>query len=58
VDVPGEVLKAAESLRVQVAFDDESGETTVHEAVIVRLGVNRRLERITLHLDLEVKGKG
>jgi hypothetical protein len=30
----------------------------VSEAVTVKLPGNRRLERLTLHLDLEIKGKG
>jgi hypothetical protein len=30
----------------------------VPEAVIVKLSGNQRLERLTLRLDLEIKGKG
>jgi len=29
----------------------------VRDAVVIRLGANNKLERISLHIDLEVKGK-
>jgi signal recognition particle receptor subunit beta len=56
LDVPSEVLKSAVAMRVQVAFTNEEGET-VQEAVVVPLGANRRLERVALHLDLDIKSK-
>jgi signal recognition particle receptor subunit beta len=57
LELPAELLKSAEQVRIQLSFDRD-GETESHEALTIRLGPNRRLERITLHLDLDVKGKG
>ncbi len=57
IEIPGTILKGATSVRVQLAFTDEQGGDTVHEAVVIPLGGNRQLERVTLRLDLEVKGK-
>ena len=56
LEVPSEVLKSASALRVQVAFTNDDGET-LQEAVVIPLGGNRRLERVSLHLDLEIKSK-
>jgi mutual gliding-motility protein MglA len=56
VEVPASLLKGAADLKVQVTFVDGDGQT-VHEAVTVPLGKNKRLERLMLHLDLEIKGK-
>ena len=57
VEVPAALLKGAADLKLQIAFVDADGET-VHEALTVPLGKNKRLERLVLHIDLEVKGKG
>jgi mutual gliding-motility protein MglA len=56
LEVPSEELKSAVAMRVLVAFTNEDGET-VQEAVVVPLGKNRRLERVALHLDLDIKSK-
>jgi mutual gliding-motility protein MglA len=56
LEVPSEVLKSAVAMRVQVAFTNDDGET-IQEAVVVPLGKNRRLERVALHLDLDIKSK-
>jgi mutual gliding-motility protein MglA len=57
LEIPGDILKTAASLRVQIAFTNETDGETVHEAVVIPLGGNRRLERVLLHLDLEIKGR-
>jgi signal recognition particle receptor subunit beta len=55
VEVPAHFLKSASALKIHLAFDDE--EAVVKDAVTVRLIGNKKLERLTLHLDLELKGK-
>ena len=57
VEVPNGVLKGAGTMRVHLAFDDGGAEEIVRDAVIIRLGANAKLERLSLHLDLEVKSK-
>jgi signal recognition particle receptor subunit beta len=57
LEVPSHLLRSTGSLRVHLAFDGDDGEQVVHDAVSVKLVGNRRLERLTLHIDLEIKGK-
>lgn len=56
IEIPGEILKGASSVRVQLVLTGGQADT-VHEAVVIPLAGNRRLERVTLHLDLEVKAE-
>jgi mutual gliding-motility protein MglA len=58
VEVPAELLKGTGELKLHLGFDTADGEEVVREVLTVRLGANRKLERITLHIDLEVKGVG
>jgi small GTP-binding protein len=58
VEVPASLLKDASALKIHLGLDVGGGEESVPEAVTVKLPANRRLERLTLHLDLEIKGKG
>jgi hypothetical protein len=55
--VPAQLLKGASSLRIHLGFDGEGAEESVRDAVTVKLMGSRRLERLTLHLELEIKGK-
>jgi hypothetical protein len=57
VEVPNGLLKGAGTMRVHLAFDNGGGEEIVRDAVIIRLGTNSKLERLNLHIDLEVKAK-
>jgi hypothetical protein len=57
IEVPNGLLKGSGTMRVHLAFDGPGPEEIVRDAVIIRLGVNRKLERLTLHIDLEVKAK-
>ena len=57
VEVPDALLKESGTMRVHLAFDDPGAEEIVRDAVVIRLGVNRKLERLTLHIDLEVRAK-
>jgi hypothetical protein len=57
LEVPADLLKGTDTLRIQVSFDNGTGDGDVQEALTIRLGNNRRLERVTLRLDLEIKGK-
>jgi signal recognition particle receptor subunit beta len=58
IEVPPGLLKSAGTLRLHLAFENGAGpEEIVRDAVIIRLGDNKKLERLSLHIDLEVKGK-
>jgi hypothetical protein len=57
VEVPGYLLKESGTLRVHLAFEGPGPEEIVRDAVIIRLGPSQKLERLTLHIDLDVKGK-
>jgi signal recognition particle receptor subunit beta len=57
IDVPAELLRGSSAVRLHVAFDGDTGEETIEDVVTVKLAGNRRLDRLTLHLDIELKGK-
>ena len=57
IEVPNGLLKESGTLRVHLAFDGPGPEEIVRDAVIIRLGTNNKLERLTLHIDLEVRAK-
>jgi len=57
IEVPNGLLKSSGTMRVHLAFDGPGPEEIVRDAVIIRLGVNQKLERLTLHIDLEVRAK-
>jgi len=57
VEVPASLLKEASVLKIHLGLDVDGSEESVREAVIVKLSGNQRLERLTLRLDLEIKGK-
>jgi len=58
VEVPSALLKLSPMVKVQLTFTNEQGEEVVHDAVVVPLGGNRRLEWLVLQLEIDVKGKG
>jgi mutual gliding-motility protein MglA len=57
LEVPAQLLKTASSLKIHLGFDGDGNEDVVRDALTVKLVGNRRLERLTLHLDLEIKAK-
>jgi signal recognition particle receptor subunit beta len=57
LEIPAKLLKGASGVKIQLVFDGEGAADYTVEAVNVRLVGNRRLERLLLRLDLEVKGK-
>jgi len=57
VAVPTRALKSASGLRLHLVFDTENGEEVIEDALVLKLTANKKLERLTLHLDLELKGK-
>ena len=57
VEVPNGLLKGSATMRVHLAFDGPGAEELVRDAVVIRLGANQKLERLTLHIDLDVKAK-
>jgi signal recognition particle receptor subunit beta len=58
LEVPARLLKTASGLRLQLLLDGETAEEFECEALNIRLVGNRRLERLVLRLDLEIRGKG
>jgi mutual gliding-motility protein MglA len=56
VEIPSRLLKSASSMKIQVGFNGGS-EEFVQEALTVTLVGNSRLERLTLHIELDIKGK-
>jgi signal recognition particle receptor subunit beta len=57
LDVPGRLLKDASAMKIHLAFGEDGQEEMVRDAVTVKLVGNRRLERLTLHIELEIRGK-
>ena len=57
VEVPNALLKGSGNLRLHLAFEGPGPEEVVRDAVVIRLGANEKLERLTLHIDLEVRAK-
>jgi signal recognition particle receptor subunit beta len=57
VEVPSSLLRDASALKIHLGLDVNGGEESVPSAVTVKLSGNQRLERLTLRLDLEIKGK-
>jgi hypothetical protein len=57
VELPSGLLRDARSVRIHLGFETGDGERMVRDAAAVPLVGNRRLERLLLHLDLELKGK-
>jgi signal recognition particle receptor subunit beta len=58
VEVPARYLKNLSDLRLQLVFEHDGKKDVMEEAIAVKLVGTRRLERLTLRLDLELKGKG
>ena len=57
VEVPAALLKDASAVKIHLGLDAGGEEESVPEALTVKLSGNGRLERLTLRLDLEIKGK-
>jgi signal recognition particle receptor subunit beta len=58
IEVPSALLKLSPVVKVQLCFTNDHGEDIVHDTVAVPLGGNRRLEWLSLQLEIDVKGKG
>ena len=57
LEVPARLLKDASAMKIHLAFGEDGQEEIVRDAVTVKLVGNRRLERLTLHIELEIRGK-
>ncbi len=57
VDVPAHLLKGLSDVRIHLAFTHEGKQEVVEDAMVVKVMGTKRLERLTLHLDLELKAK-
>jgi signal recognition particle receptor subunit beta len=57
LDVPEHLLRGLTDLRIHLGFDRDGREEILRDAVRVTLVRTRRLNRLRLQLDLELKGK-
>jgi hypothetical protein len=57
LEVPAHLLKDFSAMKIHLAFGEDGQEELVRDAVTVKLVGNRRLERLTLHIELEIRGK-
>jgi hypothetical protein len=57
LDVPSHLLKGLTDLRIHLGFDRDGREEILRDAVRVTLVKTRRLNRLRLQLDLELKSK-
>jgi signal recognition particle receptor subunit beta len=57
LEVPAALLEGASDLRLRLSFVCDGREEPLEGGVVVKRSSNRRLERLNLHLDLELKGK-
>jgi signal recognition particle receptor subunit beta len=57
VEVPSRLLKGTSSMKVKLGFNGGGSEEFVQEALTVTLVGNNRLERLTLHIEIDIKGK-
>ncbi len=57
LEVPGHLLKGLTDLRIHLGFDRNGREEILRDAVQVTLVRTRRLKRLRLQLDLDLKGK-
>jgi hypothetical protein len=55
--VPGSLLRTASALRLHLSFEGDDEPEWIHDALSIRLVGNRKLERLVLHLDLDLKGR-
>ncbi len=55
IDVPR--MKGVTGVKVHLEFEGETGSTLVRDALAIPLVGTKRLERLSLHLDLDVKSK-
>ncbi len=57
LDVPDGHLRGASAVRVHLEFDGADGPKLVRDVVTIPIVGTKRLERLNLHLDLDVKSK-
>ena len=57
LEVPEHLLKGLTDLRIHLGFDRDGREEILRDAVRVTLVRTRRLNRLRLHLDLDLKGR-
>jgi hypothetical protein len=56
VVVPADLLRNSSLMKILIAFDGD--QQWAQDAVTLRLTSNRKLERLHVHLELELKSKG
>jgi hypothetical protein len=57
VEIPTKTLASTSDVKLHLSFIGPNGEERVENAVTLKLGGHRRLDRLNLRLDLEIKGK-
>jgi len=58
VEIPVSVLRATSDLKVHLSFEGSGELSDLRDVITVKLVGNRRLQRLSLLLDLDLKGKG
>lgn len=58
IEVPVSLLRSASDVKVHLTFEGGSETADLREVVSVKLVGNRRLQRLSLLLELDLKGKG
>ena len=56
VEVPAKALRNASTVTLQLLLERAGGEPEAYEAVSIKLVGNKKLSRLTLHVELDVKG--
>jgi signal recognition particle receptor subunit beta len=57
VEVPADLLRMSSAIHVHVTFERDGHEEPLSEDIVLKLSGNRRIERLGVHLDLELKAK-
>jgi signal recognition particle receptor subunit beta len=58
IEVPADLLRRSGAINLHITFDRNGSEEGLPEPVVVKLTNNKKLEKLLLHLDLDIKSKG
>jgi hypothetical protein len=58
IDVPAALLRNSSSLNLHVTFERDGREEALPEPIVIKLTGNKRLERLAVRLDFDLKIKG
>jgi mutual gliding-motility protein MglA len=58
LDVPADLLRLSSALNIHITFDRNGHEEALPEPIVFKLVNNKKLERLAVHIDLDLKSKG